>query len=194
MRRILVIGSGGREHAIVWAMRHTASQPMEIFCAPGNAGIAQIAQTANIPVNDRVRLAEFVEAQNIDLTFVGPEAPLAAGIVDFFTARGLRIVGPTLAAAQLEGSKVFAKDFMTRHGIPTAAYRAAGSPEQALECLRSGEFGPAESAVVVKADGLAAGKGVVVAANRFEAERAIEDLMVHHIAGSEAAASVVIEE
>ncbi|HYK19429.1 MAG TPA: phosphoribosylamine--glycine ligase [Pyrinomonadaceae bacterium] len=194
MRRILVIGSGGREHAIVWAMRHTASQPLEIFCAPGNAGIAQIAQTANIPVNDRVRLAEFVEAQNIDLTFVGPEAPLAAGIVDFFTAKGLRIVGPTLAAAQLEGSKVFAKDFMTRHGIPTAAYRAAGSPEQALEFLRSGEFGPAESAVVVKADGLAAGKGVVVAANRFEAERAIEDLMVHHMAGSEAAASVVIEE
>ena len=194
MRRILVIGSGGREHAIVWAMKHTASQPTEIFCAPGNAGIAQIAGTPNISVNDHARLAEFVETQNIDLTFVGPEAPLAAGIVDFFTAKGLRIVGPTLAAAQLEGSKVFAKDFMTRHGIPTAAYRAAGSPEQALEYLRSGEFGPAESAVVIKADGLAAGKGVVVATNRFEAEGAVEDLMVHHMAGSEAAASVVIEQ
>ena len=191
MRRILVIGSGGREHAIVWAIRNTASEPVEIFCAPGNAGIAQIAQTADVPTNDHARLAEFAEAQNIDLTFVGPEAPLAAGIVDYFTAKGLRIVGPTVAAARLEGSKVFAKDFMTRHGIPTAAYRVAESARQALEYLRSGLF---DGPVVIKADGLAAGKGVVVAANRFEAERAIEDLMVHHLAGSEAAARVVIEE
>ena len=191
MRRILVIGSGGREHAIVWAIQHTASEPVEIFCAPGNAGIAQIAETANVPVNDQGRLAEFVEAQNIDLTFVGPEAPLAAGIADFFTAKGLRIVGPTLAAARLEGSKVFAKDFMTRHRIPTAAYSVAESPRRALECLRSGLF---DAPVVIKADGLAAGKGVVVAANQSEAERAIEDLMVHHLAGSEAATRVVIEE
>ena len=191
MRRILVIGSGGREHAIVWAIRHTASEPVEIFCAPGNAGIAQIAQTPNVPVNDHARLAEFVEAQNIDLTFVGPEVPLAAGIVDFFTAKGLRIVGPTVAAARLEGSKVFAKDFMTRHGIPTAAYCVAESARQALEYLRSGSF---DAPVVIKADGLAAGKGVIVAANRSEAETAIEDLMVHHLAGSEAAARVVIEE
>jgi phosphoribosylamine--glycine ligase len=191
MRRILVIGSGGREHAIVWAIRHTASDPVEIFCAPGNAGIAQIAETTNVPVDDQARLAEFVEAQNIDLTFVGPEAPLAAGIVDFFTAKGRRIVGPTLAAARLEGSKVFAKDFMTRHRIPTAAYGVAESPQRALECLRSGLF---DAPVVIKADGLAAGKGVVVAANQSEAERAIEDLMVHRVAGSEAAARVVIEE
>src|SRR5438045_409123 len=169
MRRILVIGSGGREHAIVWAIRHTASEPVEIFCAPGNAGIAQIAQTASVPVNDHARLAEFVEAENIDLTFVGPEVPLAAGIVDFFTAKGLRIVGPTVAAARLEGSKVFAKDFMTRHGIPTAAYCVAESARQALEYLRSGSF---DAPVVIKADGLAAGKGVVVAASQSEAERA----------------------
>jgi phosphoribosylamine--glycine ligase len=167
---------------------------MEIFCAPGNAGIAQIARTANVPVNDHTGLAEFVEAEHVDLTFVGPEAPLAAGIVDVFTARGLPIVGPTAAAARLEGSKVFAKDFMTRHGIPTAAYRVAESPGEAFEYLGSGQFGSEESPVVIKADGLAAGKGVVVAANRSEAEKAIEDLMVHQLAGSEAATRVVIEE
>ena len=191
MRRILVIGSGGREHAITWAIRNTSPTPVEVFCIPGNAGIAQIARTADVPVNDHTGLAEFVEAENIDLTFVGPEAPLVAGIVDDFTARGLSIIGPTAAAARLEGSKIFAKDFMTRHGIPTAAYHVAESAQQALEHLRNGS---AESPVVIKADGLAAGKGVVVAANRVEAERAIEDLMLHHVAGNEAAARVVIEE
>ncbi|HJP90978.1 MAG TPA: phosphoribosylamine--glycine ligase [Pyrinomonadaceae bacterium] len=191
MRRVLVIGSGGREHAIVWTIRNTSREPVEVFCIPGNAGIAQIARTANVPVNDHARLAEFVEVENIDLTFVGPEAPLVDGIVDVFMARGLRIVGPTGAASRLEGSKIFAKDFMSRHGIPTAAYRVAESPEQAFEHLRSGS---AESPVVIKADGLAAGKGVVVAANRLEAETAIEDLMVHRVAGSEAATRVVIEE
>src|SRR5437868_10263885 len=178
MRRVLVIGSGGREHAIEWAIRNTSREPVEVFCIPGNAGIAQIARTANVPVKDHTRLAELVEAENIDLTFVGPEAPLVAGIVDDFTARGLPIIGPTAAAARLEGSKIFAKDFMTRHGIPTAAYRVADSAEQALDHLRSGS---PESPVVIKADGLAAGKGVVVAANRIEAERAIEDLMLHHV-------------
>jgi phosphoribosylamine---glycine ligase len=191
MRRVLVIGSGGREHAIAWAIRNTSREPVEVFCIPGNAGIAQVARTANVPVNDHARLAEFIEAENIDLTFVGPESPLVAGIVDDFTARGLPIIGPTAAAARLEGSKIFAKDFMTRHGIPTAAYRVAESAEQALEHLGSGS---PESPVVIKADGLAAGKGVVVAANRVEAERAIEDLMLHHVAGSEAAARVVMEE
>ena len=186
-----MIGSGGREHAIAWAIRNTSREPVEVFCIPGNAGIAQIARTANVPVKDHTRLAELVEAENIDLTFVGPEAPLVAGMVDDFTARGLPIIGPTAAAARLEGSKIFAKDFMTRHGIPTAAYRVAESAEQALEHLRSGS---PESPVVIKADGLAAGKGVVVAANRVEAERAIEDLMLHHVAGSEAAARVLIEE
>jgi phosphoribosylamine--glycine ligase len=194
MRRILIIGSGGREHAIVWAIRRTAANPVELFCAPGNAGIAQIAQTAEISISDQVRLAEFVEAEKIDLVFVGPEAPLAAGLVDFLAARGVRVVGPTAAAARLEGSKIFAKDFMARHRIPTAAYRVAASAEEAIEFLKSGEFGSAEAPVVIKADGLAAGKGVVVAGNRSEAEEAIADLMVHHVAGREAAGRVVIEE
>lgn len=194
MKRILIIGSGGREHAIVWALNKTSQDSAKIFCAPGNAGIAQIARVANVAVNDHSALAEFVESQNIDLTFVGPEAPLVSGIVDAFTARGLRIVGPTAAAARLEGSKIFAKDFMARHGIPTATYRIAEAPEDAIECLKSGAFGSAENQVVIKADGLAAGKGVVVAANRAEAEKAIEDLMVNHVAGHDAAGRVVIEE
>jgi len=194
MRRILVIGSGGREHAIAWAIRNTSSSPVEIFCAPGNAGIGEVAFLADVPVNDHARLAQFAASENIDLTFVGPEAPLAAGIVDLFQDKGLRVVGPTASAARLEGSKIFAKDFMARHNVPTAAYRVAESPQQAVDYLRTGAFGSVESPVVIKADGLAAGKGVVVANNRFEAEQAIQDLMVHHVAGSEAAGRVVIEE
>lgn len=194
MNKVLIPGSGGREHAIVWAIQHTTTNPIDIFCVPGNAGIAQIARVANISVDDNAALASFAESQKVDLTFVGPEAPLAAGIVDLFNERGLRIVGPTAAAARLEGSKIFAKDFMARHQIPTAAYRVAESSSQAVEQLRSGRFGSAQSPVVIKADGLAAGKGVVVAANHAEAEKAIADLMVHHVAGSEAAQRVVLEE
>jgi len=145
-------------------------------------------------VSEPSALAEFAATEKIDLTFVGPEAPLVFGIVDLFTQTGLRIVGPTRAASRLEGSKIFAKDFMTRHQIPTASYRVADSPQQAIELLQSGSFGSAESRAVIKADGLAAGKGVVVAANRSEAEKAIEDLMVHHVAGREAAERVLIEE
>ena len=189
--RVLIIGSGGREHAVVWAIRNTVHGPVEIFCAPGNAGIAQISQTVDVSVNNNSALAEFAASEKIDLTFVGPEAPLASGIVDLFVEKGLRIVGPSRAASRLEASKIFAKDFMTRHGVPTAAYRVADSPRAANEFLRSGEFG---SRAVIKADGLAAGKGVVVAANLSEAEKAIEDLMVHHVAGREAAERVLIEE
>lgn len=194
MSRILIIGSGGREHAIVWALRNTSPTPVELYCAPGNAGIARLAQNVDISVNDHAALAQFAESENIDLTFVGPEAPLTAGIVDLFEAKGLAIVGPSSAAARLEGSKIFAKDFMARHGVPTAVYRVADSPAQALECLRSGEFGAADSPVVIKADGLAAGKGVVVAASRSEAETAVDDLMVRHVAGDKAAERVVLEE
>lgn len=194
MRKILVIGSGGREHAIAWAIRNTSFEPVQIFCVPGNAGIAQIAETPSVSPNDHAALVALVESQHIDLTFVGPEAPLVAGIVDLFTQRRLRIVGPSASAARLEGSKIFAKDFMVRHKIPTAAFRIAEGPNQAIECLRSGEFGTSETSVVIKADGLAAGKGVVVAFNRAEAEQAVEDLMIHHIAGGEAAQRVVIEE
>ena len=189
--RILIIGSGGREHAIVWAIRNTSTAPLEIFCAPGNAGIAQVSQIVNVSVNDHSALAEFAEREKIDLTFVGPEAPLAAGLVDLFAEKGLRIVGPSGAASRLEASKIFAKDFMTRHAVPTAAYRVANSPQEAIDLLRTSAFG---SRAVIKADGLAAGKGVVVAKNRSEAEKAIEDLMVHHVAGREAAERILIEE
>lgn len=194
MSKVLIVGSGGREHAIVWAIQNTAATPMEIFCAPGNAGIAQVSHTVNISVDDHAGLVSFAESNQIDLTFIGPEAPLAAGIVDLFTERGFPIVGPTAAAARLEGSKIFAKDFMARHGIPTAAYRVAESPEDAMKCLGRGEFGSAHSPVVIKADGLAAGKGVVVAGDHTEAEKAIQDLMVDHVAGREAAERVVLEE
>ena len=194
MIKTLVIGGGGREHAILWALRKTSSEAVELFCAPGNAGIAQDAQIVNVPVDQHAQLATFAESEQIDLTFVGPEAPLAAGIVDLFEARRLPIVGPNSVAARLEGSKIFAKEFMAQHGIPTAAFRTADSPAEAVASLRSGEFGAVDSSVVVKADGLAAGKGVVVAANRAEAETAIEDLMVRHAAGTEAAQRVVIEQ
>src|SRR5215216_7938040 len=194
MSKVLIIGSGGREHAIVWAIRNTAVAPIEIFCAPGNAGIAQNAQTLNISVDDHEGLVSFARSNSIDLTFVGPEAPLAAGIVDLFAERGLPIVGPDAAAARLEGSKIFAKNFMARHRIPTARYRVAESAEHGIECLGSGEFGDAQAPVVIKADGLAAGKGVVVAGSHAEAEQAIRDLMIHHVAGREAAQRVVLEE
>ena len=194
MRKLLIVGSGGREHAIAWAIRKTASEPVELFCAPGNAGIAQVAQLVGFRVDQHEELAAFAEAEEIDLTFVGPEAPLADGIVDFFESRKLPILGPTRAAARLEGSKIFAKEFMSRHRVPTAAFRTADSPSEAKAHLESGEFGSAESAVVIKADGLAAGKGVVVAASHSEAERAIEDLMVHHSAGKGAAQQIVIEQ
>ncbi|HEX5890207.1 MAG TPA: phosphoribosylamine--glycine ligase, partial [Pyrinomonadaceae bacterium] len=194
MRKIFVLGSGGREHAITWALRAGSFGQLTLFCAPGNAGIAQVATPVEISLDKHADLAAFAESEGIDLTFVGPEAPLAAGIVDFFEAKGLAIVGPGSAAARLEGSKIFAKEFMARHGVPTAAFRTAESPAEAVAHLSSGEFGPAESPVVIKADGLAAGKGVVVATDRAEAERAIEDLMVHHAAGKEAAQRIVIEE
>ena len=194
MRKTLVIGSGGREHAIVWSVGKTAREPVEVFCAPGNSGIAQNATLVDIAVDQHEQLAAFAESERIDLTFVGPEAPLAAGIVDLFEAKGLPVVGATRGAARLEGSKIFAKEFMARHRIPTAAFRTADSPSEALAELRSGAFGAADSPVVIKADGLAAGKGVVVAATHAAAEQAIEELMVHHAAGKEAASRVVIEE
>ena len=188
--RILVVGSGGREHALVWALKKTSSQPMEFFCAPGNAGIAEIAQCVPIGVTDVGALVDVAQREQIDLTMVGPEASLAEGVVDEFQRRGLRIVGPSRKASQLETSKVFAKDFMQRHGIPTARYRVADSVDGAIKILRSGEFGNANSPVVVKADGLAAGKGVVVARSLDEAEKALTDLA----ALGSAAERIIIEE
>jgi phosphoribosylamine---glycine ligase len=191
--RILVIGSGGREHALIWALRRNSTQSLELFCAPGNAGIAQIAECIPVGVNDIAALASFSEASGIDLNIVGPEAPLAAGIVDEFERRGLRIVGPGRAAARLESSKAFAKDFMRRHQIPTARYRIASSADEALGILRSGEFGGEAAPAVVKADGLAAGKGVIVASSRSEAIKAVEDL-VGGAVNADAARRIIIEE
>ena len=192
-RKILVIGSGGREHALIWALRRNATRPLEISCAPGNAGIAEIAECVPVSVNDIAALTAFSEKTQIDLIIVGPEAPLAAGIVDEFEKRGLRIVGPGREAAQLESSKAFAKDFMRRHSIPTARYRIASSAHEAMAILQTDQFGGHAAPVVVKADGLAAGKGVIVAESRSAAMQAIVDLMGGSIS-PEATRRIIIEE
>ena len=125
--KILVVGSGGREHAILWALKKTSRRSLDLYCAPGNAGIAQVARCISISPADIHGLAQFAATEAIDLTFVGPEAPLAAGIVDEFERRGLPIVGPSESASRLEASKGFAKEFMTRNGIPTARFKIARS-------------------------------------------------------------------
>jgi len=191
--KILVIGSGGREHTLIWALQRNAARQLELFCAPGNAGIAQIARCVPIGADDLSTLAAFAGESGIDLTMVGPEAPLAAGIVEEFERQGLRIVGPGRAAARLEASKAFAKDFMRRHEIPTARYRIASSAREAVEILQGGEFGSEDTPVVVKADGLAGGKGVIVAQTRAAALGAVSDLQSGAIVG-DAARRIVIEE
>lgn len=188
--KILVIGSGGREHALVWALKRNSARPVELCCAPGNAGIAELAQCVPISATDAKGLTSFCEREGIALTMVGPEVPLAAGIVDEFEARGLRVVGPGREAARLEASKAFAKDFMSRHQIPTARYRIASSRDEAKSILAGGEFGDANTPVVIKADGLAAGKGVVVARSRAEAQQAVDDLMT----GADEDSRLLIEE
>src|SRR4051812_11090881 len=156
---VLVVGGGGREHALGWKLASEASVDT-LSSAPGNPGTASISRNVDVAATDLTALATFAERDRIDLTIVGPELPLDRGIVDLFRSRGLRIFGPTRAAAQLECSKVFAKDFMARHGIPTARYRTCESADDAHAIVRSGELG---FPIVVKADGLAAGKGVMVA-------------------------------
>lgn len=188
-----MIGSGGREHAICWTLKRTSAEPVDLFCAPGNAGIAQVAECVPIQGDDSSALANYAEQSSIDLTMVGPEAPLAAGIVDEFESRGLRIVGPNQAAARLESSKAFAKDFMARHSIPTARYRVANSTQEAKHILQSGEFGDDLASVVIKADGLAAGKGVFVARGRAAALNAVRELESGAV-GPEAAKRIVVEE
>jgi phosphoribosylamine--glycine ligase len=193
--RVLVIGSGGREHALCRALKAGArATPLRLFCAPGNAGIAPDAECVPLNATDVAALADYAERERIGLTIVGGEAPLAAGLADEFARRGLRVAGPKREAARLESSKAFAKEFMLRHKVPTARHRVAASVGEAAEILNSGEFGGADSPVVVKADGLAAGKGVVVARGRAEAERAVEELMSGGRVGGEAARRVVIEE
>jgi phosphoribosylamine--glycine ligase len=187
--KVLVIGTGGREHAIVWKLRQSP-KVQTVYCAPGNAGIASLASIVPIKQSDISSLADFAKAESVDLTIVGPEQPLVQGIVDLFESRGLRIFGPSKNAAQLEGSKVFSKDFMTRHHIPTAKYKTFGTAEVTLaqEFIKS-----LHPPIVVKADGLAAGKGVIIAPNREEALLAVNDMMVSKAFGS-AGEQVVVEE
>jgi phosphoribosylamine--glycine ligase len=187
--RILVIGGGGREHALAWKLS-AEEDVREVVSAPGNPGIAPLGRTLNIDVTDINALAAFAEHERIELTVVGPELPLSHGIVDVFEARGLRIFGPTRAAAQLESSKAFAKAFMSRHGIPTARYRVCDSAAAAYSVLDSGELG---LPVVIKADGLAAGKGVVIAPDAAAARAAVSAVMEERRFG-DAGSSVVIEE
>jgi phosphoribosylamine--glycine ligase len=189
--KVLLIGGGGREHALAWKLAQSP-KVQAVYVAPGNGGTAQDARLGNVPLTDVVQLREWAQAEKVALTVVGPEAPLAAGIVDEFRAHGLRIFGPTQAAAQLESSKAFSKDFMRRHGIPTAAYEAFSDPAAAHAYVDK-QGAP----IVVKADGLAAGKGVVVAMTTAEAHEAIDFMLldnrlgVTHNAGG---ARVIVEE
>jgi phosphoribosylamine--glycine ligase len=189
--KVLVIGSGGREHAIAWKLAQSPKL-QTVYVAPGNGGTALSPHLKNVAITDVKALADFAQAEKIGLTVVGPEAPLAAGVVDEFRARGLRIFGPTKAAAQLESSKAFAKDFMKRHAIPTAAYETFNDIAAAHAYVD--KIG---APIVIKADGLAAGKGVVVAMSLAEAHEAVDWMLgdnklgVQHNAGG---ARVVIEE
>ncbi|MEZ5729879.1 MAG: phosphoribosylamine--glycine ligase [Burkholderiaceae bacterium] len=185
--KVLVIGSGGREHAIAWCLARSP-KVNRVIVAPGNGGTSREPGVQNMPISEPETLAAFAERENVAFTVVGPEAPLAQGVVDLFRSKGLRIFGPTRAAAQLESSKDFAKAFMKRHGIPTAEYETFTDAEAARDYVsRRG------APIVVKADGLAAGKGVVVAQSIEEAHRAI-DLMLLDKGMGTAGARVVIED
>src|SRR5918998_1044955 len=169
---VLVVGSGAREHALVWALARSPSVS-EIWAAPGNPGIATIAQTVGLPVTDVEAIADWAEAHGVGLVVVGPEAPLALGLADLLGARGIPVFGPSRAAAELEWSKAFAKDFMRRHGIPTAPYGVFTEVKAAVDFIRT-----AGAPLVVKADGLAAGKGVLICATQAEAEHAVHSVLV----------------
>jgi len=185
--RVLVVGSGGREHALVWAI---AGSPLctALYCAPGNPGIDADAECVPIAATDLVGVLDFCRREKIDFVVVGPEAPLVAGLVDRLEEAGIAAFGPSAAAAQLEGSKGFTKDLCAKYGIPTAAYRRFDEPRAAKDYVRK-QGAP----IVVKADGLAAGKGVTVAMTLAEAEAAIDDALLDHRFGA-AGAEVVIEE
>ncbi|MBU0483483.1 MAG: phosphoribosylamine--glycine ligase [Proteobacteria bacterium] len=185
--KILVIGAGGREHAIVWKLKQSPRVD-RIFCAPGNAGIAMLAECIEIDGNDLEKLARFALDEKIDLTVVGPEVPLTLGIVDFFTEKGLRIFGPSRKSAALEGSKVFSKDLMKKYHIPSAAYEVFDDRDQAVSFIKK-----TGAPLVVKADGLAAGKGVILAQTIEQAVAAV-DLIMADKAFGEAGEKVVVEE
>ncbi len=187
--RILVLGSGAREHALAWKLSQDPDVT-HVICAPGNPGITRSLATAPLDILDTDAVIRFVDQERIDLTVVGPEAPLGRGLVNRFEAEGRKVFGPTQGAAQLETSKAFAKDFMARHNVPTARYRVCTSADEAIAAIRAGEFG---DALVVKADGLAGGKGVVVAADRATAEAAVASAMIDKSFG-DAGSRIVLEE
>ncbi len=185
--KILVIGGGGREHALVWKLKN-GNGARKIFCAPGNPGIAEIAECVPLQVKQIEELADFAEANKIDITVVGPEDPLNDGIVDLFEKRNLPVFGPNQHSARLEGSKAYAKKVMDRFNVPTAAYREINDFEEALDYVKKQGV-----PIVIKADGLAAGKGVTVAETLEEAEAALKSIMVQKVFG-ESGTKVVIEE
>ncbi len=189
-KKVLVIGSGGREHALVWKLAQSPRVD-KLYAAPGNPGIAQLAECVDIPVEDTEALLSFAQAKGIDLTVVGPEIPLMLGIVDKFREAGLKIFGPTQAAARLEGSKVFTKNLFKKYNIPTADYQVFNEIEAARQYVS--EYMQPDRKVVIKADGLAAGKGVVIAANREEAYLALDSMLLDKSFGS-AGDNIVIEE
>lgn len=185
--QVLVIGGGGREHTLVWKLAQSKSVT-KIYAAPGNPGMKDLAECVDLDIADLDGLADWAEKHDIDLTVVGPEAPLVAGIVDVFKARGLTIFGPSAKAAEIEGSKIFSKELMEKYGVPTAFFKVCDNLADARAFVE--EKG---APIVIKADGLAAGKGVVVAMTKDEALDALDDMMGHHKFGS-AGNRVVIEE
>lgn len=186
--KILVVGGGGREHALVWSLAR--EKGATLLCAPGNPGIAQLARCISVSPSDPEALASLAEHEKADLTVIGPELPLSLGVADIFAKRGLPVFGPTRAAAALEWSKSFAKAFMARHGVPTAAFRVCRSADEAYAVLDSGELG---FPLVLKADGLAAGKGVVIAEDLLTARAAVAEMMVTRRFG-DSGDTVVLEE
>ena len=187
--KVLLVGSGGREHALAWKISRSPHLE-KLYCAPGNPGMMNLGENVPISDSDIPKLADFAAEKKIDLTLVGPELPLTLGIVDEFIERGLRIFGPNKKAAELEGSKIFAKQFMERHRIPTGRFKVAETQAQAMRVIKSGEF---FFPLVVKADGLAAGKGVIVCPSLRKAEEAVDMIMAKRQFG-EAGQKVLIEE
>src|SRR5574341_177927 len=185
--KVLVIGSGGREHALTWKLS-LSPRIKKLYCAPGNPGMAQLAELAEIAADSLDVITEFARSKRIDLTLVGPEAPLAAGIVDRFQKAGLAIFGPTQKAARLESSKAFAKEFMHKYHIPTASYEVFSDHKQALVFIRRANF-----PLVIKASGLAAGKGAMIVSDKEEAEQALQEMMVEKIFGK-SGEEVVLED
>lgn len=185
--KILIVGSGGREHAIAWKVSQS-KKVTKLYCAPGNAGISKVAECVPIGAMEFDKLAEFAKEKEIDLTVIGMDDPLVAGIVDVFEAKGLRVFGPRKNAAILEGSKAFAKNLMKKYHIPTAAYETFTDPQAALDYLKTGKF-----PMVLKADGLALGKGVLICQTKEEAEEGVKTLMLDKKFGS-AGNEIVIEE